>query len=250
MAEFSFPTETIDLPSGGKLYPEGHPLRSGKIDIKYMTAKEEDILTSTNLIQKGVVIDRLMDSIIVTPGVKSADLFVGDLNAVMVAARILGYGKDYETELPCVQCSTKFPHRVDLTSLDMTAPDDVPTVNQFNAKLPTGVEVTFKLLTRQDELEIEKEVAALKKFNKSIEGDTTVRLNYMITSVNGNSDKKVIRQFSEAMIMRDLRALREEIKRVSPDVNFEVEANCPSCDSEVKVRMPMGVNFFWPDLGV
>jgi len=250
MAEFSFPTETIDLPSGGKLYPEGHPLRSGKIDIKYMTAKEEDILTSTNLIQKGVVIDRLMDSIIVTPGVKSADLFVGDLNAVMVAARILGYGKDYETELPCMQCSTKFPHSVDLTSLDMTTVENAPEVNEFSATLPTGVKVTFKLLTRQDELEIEKEVAALKKFNKSIEGDTTVRLNYMITSVNGNSDKKVIRQFSEAMIMRDLRALREEIKRVSPDVNFEVEANCPSCDNEVKVRMPMGVNFFWPDLGV
>lgn len=250
MSEFSFPTETIDLPSGGKFYPEGHPLRSGKIDIKYMTAKEEDILTSTNLIQKGVVIDRLMDSLIVTPGVKSEDLFVGDLNAVMVAARILGYGKDYETELPCMQCTTKFPYNVDLTTLDMANSENLPNTNEFSAKLPTGVEVTFKLLTRKDELEIEKEVAALKKFNKSVEGDTTVRLNYMITSVNGNSDRKVIRQLSDAMIMRDLRALREEIKRVSPDVNFEISATCPSCESEVKARMPMGVNFFWPDLGV
>lgn len=250
MSEFSFPTETIDLPSGGKFYPEGHPLRSGKIDIKYMTAKEEDILTSTNLIQKGVVIDRLMDSLIVTPGVKSEDLFVGDLNAVMVAARILGYGKEYETELPCMQCTTKFPYNVDLTTLDMANAENLPNTNEFSAKLPTGVEVTFKLLTRKDELEIEKEVAALKKFNKSVEGDTTVRLNYMITSVNGNSDRKIIRQLSDAMIMRDLRALREEIKRVSPDVNFEISTTCPSCESEVKARMPMGVNFFWPDLGV
>lgn len=250
MSEYSFPTEQIDLPSGGKFYPEGSPLRSGKIDIKYMTAKEEDILTSTNLIQKGVVIDKLMESIIVTPGVKPADLLVGDLNAVMVATRILGYGKEYETELPCMNCSTKFPHTVDLTELETIAPEELPESNEFTFKLPTGVTITYKLLTRGDELEVEKEVAALKKFNKSIEGDTTVRLYYMITSVNESTDKKVIRDFSNSMIIRDLRAFREEIKKTSPDVNFEVTALCPSCENEVKVRMPMGVNFFWPDLGV
>jgi len=250
MADYSFPTETIDLPSGGKFYPEGSPLRSGKIDIKYMTAKEEDILTSTNLIQKGVVIDKLMESIIATPGVKPNDLFVGDLNAVMVATRILGYGKEYETELPCMRCATKFPHTVDLTQLETITPDNLPETNEFTFKLPTGVVITYKLLTRNDEVEVEKEVAALKKFNKSIEGDTTIRLYYMITSVNGNTDKKVIRDFSTSMIIRDLRAFREEIKRVTPDVNFEISATCPSCESEVKVRMPMGVNFFWPDLGV
>jgi hypothetical protein len=250
MSDYGFPVEAIELPSGGKLYPEGHPLRNGTIDIKYMTAKEEDILTSTNLIQKGVVIDKLLESLIVTKGVSPNDLFVGDLNAVMVAARILGYGKDYETELPCMSCTTKFKYTVDLTALDMITPNDIPETNEYTFKLPSGVTLTYKLLTRKDELEIEKEVAALKKFNKSIEGDTTVRLNYMITSVNGNTDKKVIRDLSNNMIMRDLRAFREEIKKVSPDVSFEVVTTCPSCESEVKVRMPMGVNFFWPDLGV
>ena len=89
--ESKYPTETIDLPSGGKLYPQDSPLSSGKIEIKYMTAKEEDILTSANLIKKGVVIDRLLDSIIVTEGVGIDDLILGDKNAIMVAARILAY---------------------------------------------------------------------------------------------------------------------------------------------------------------
>jgi hypothetical protein len=120
MAEYNFPTETIDLPSGGKLYPEGSPLRSGKLDIKYMTAKEEDILTSTNLIQKGIVIDKLMESLIVTPGVKPEDLLIGDLNAAMVAARILAYGKDYSIELGCGNCGIRFEHVVDLSKLNTT----------------------------------------------------------------------------------------------------------------------------------
>jgi hypothetical protein len=110
--------------------------------------------------------------------------------------------------------------------------------------------VTFKLLTRGDEREITNEINGLKKFNGSIEADTTTRLKYVITSVNGNTDKKVVREFSEAIIIRDLRALREEIKKVTPDVDFEIKAECPSCDAEVKMRMPIGANFFWPDLGV
>jgi hypothetical protein len=251
MAEYNFPTETIDLPSGGKLYPEGHPLRSGKIDIKYMTAKEEDILTSTNLIQKGIVIDKLLESLIVTKGVKPEDLFVGDLNAVMIAARILGYGKDYDSELVCGSCVNKFPYSFDLTKLEMITPDVDVTNNEYEFKLPTGVVINFRLLTRANELEIEKEVTAIKKINKAApEGDTTTRLRFMITAVNGNTDKRLIREFSESMIVRDVRAFKEEIKRVSPDVNFEVEVSCPSCSHEMKVRMPLGVTFFWPDLGI
>lgn len=250
MSEYGFPTETIDLPSEGKFYPEGHPLRSGKVDVKYMTAREEDILTSTNLIQKGTVIDKLMESIIVTKGVTPDSMLVGDLNAVMVAARILAYGKEYPTALVCVSCQKKFEHSVDLTELGMITPSVLPTNGEYTATLPTGVVVTFKLLTRGDEKEISNEITALKKFNGSVETDTTTRLKYMITSVNGNTDKKVVREFSDAIIIRDLRALREEIKKVTPDVDFEIVTQCPSCEADVKMRMPIGANFFWPDLGV
>lgn len=250
MSEYKFPTETIDLPSGGKLYPEGSPLRSGKIDVKYMTAKEEDILTSTNLIQKGIVLDRLMESLIVTPGVKPNDLLVGDLNAVMVAARVLAYGKEYPIQLLCGKCSTRFDYTTDLSALEMSGTDESPDDNnEYTATLPTGVTVTFKILTRGNEREIQAELEGLRKVNSSIEGDTTIRLRFMITSVNGNRDAKIIREFSEAMIIRDVRALRERIRAVSPDVDFDLNVECPSCQDTVKARMPFGANFFWPDLG-
>ena len=249
MAEYNFPTETIDLPSGGKFYPEGSPLRSGKIDVKYMTAKEEDILTSTNLIQKGVVIDKLMESLIVTPGVKPDDLLIGDLNAVMIAARILAYGKDYPIEIGCGNCGVRVEHIVDLSKLETIEPTETSVDGEYAVTLPTGVKVTFRLLTRADEKEISAEVNALKKFNNSIESDSTTRLKYILTSFNGNRDRKAIREFAEAMIIRDVRALREEYRKVSPDVDFELNIPCQSCDTTIKARMPFGANFFWPDFG-
>ena len=249
MAEYNFPTETIDLPSGGKFYPEGSPLRSGKIDVKYMTAKEEDILTSTNLIQKGVVIDKLMESLIVTPGVKPDDLLIGDLNAVMIAARILAYGKDYPIQLTCTSCMSKLEYEVDLSKLEMINSSVEAEQNEYSITLPTGVIITFKLLTRKDEKDIQAEIDGLKKFNNSIESDSTTRLKYMITSVNGNRERKVVREFVDAMIIRDVRAFREHYKKVSPDVNFDLDIECPNCNNIVKARMPFGANFFWPDIG-
>jgi len=247
MSEYKFPTETIDLPSGGNLYPENSPLRSGKVDVYYMTAKHEDILTSTNLIQKGVVIDKLMESLIATPGVTPNDLLIGDLNAVMVAARILAYGKDYPIQVACNSCKAKFDHTVNLAALDMIQPEVQETSNEYEFVLPTGVKVTFKLLTRGDEKAIEQEVTSLKKFNNSVSADASTRLKYLITSVDGNREGKVIRQFADAMIIRDVRALRERIKEVTPDVNFDLDIECTECGHMNSARMPFGVNFFWPD---
>lgn len=251
MAEYNFPTETIDLPSKGLFYPEGSPLRSGQVDVKYMTAKEEDILTSTNLIQKGIVLDKLMESLIVTRGVKPEDLLTGDINAVMVAARILAYGKDYEIQLGCSSCSKKFEYTVDLTKLEMLSPGEGVDNGEYEVTLPTGVKVTFRLLTRGDEKELQAEANALKKFNNAVDAEGSTRLKYLITSVNGNRDRKIVREFAEAMIIRDVRALRQEIKKVTPDVNFELQdIECTHCGEYNSVRMPFGASFFWPDIRI
>jgi hypothetical protein len=248
-----YPTEVVDLPSKGAFYPEGSPLRSGQIELKYMTAKEEDILTSTNLIQKGIVLDKLMDSLIVTKGVKSADLLIGDLNAVMVASRILGYGKDYNAEVTCPACGKRIQQTFDLTSLTTENEPTAETTPEFVITLPVSkATLTVKLLTRADELAIDQEIKSLKKVSPDVSGETTARLRAMITAVNGERSKTEIWKFAENMLVRDSRYLREEYKKHIPDVNFNVivDCECGADESDRTVRLPIGTAFFWPDAGV
>jgi len=244
-----YPTEMIDLPSKGVFYPEDSPLRSGQIEIKYMTAKEEDILTSTNLIQKGIVLDKLLDSLIVTKGVKSADLLVGDLNAVMVAARILGYGKDYPVKLSCPSCGELVEQTADLTELATVNEPTGTDLAEFTIVLPVSkAEVTLKFLTRADELAIEKEVQALKKAAGQVSGEGTARLRKIIKSVNGDEKAGTIWSFVENLLVRDSRYLREQYREKIPDVDFNIAVEC-TCEnsSDKKVRLPIGADFFWPD---
>jgi hypothetical protein len=241
-----FPTETIELPSKGLFYQEGSPLRSGTVDIYYMTAKHEDILTSTNLIQKGIVLDKFLDAIIATKGVKSADLLIGDLNAVMVAARILGYGKDYEINIECPSCGNAVTQTVNLAELEQ---ENVPdgSSKEFNITLPMSkADVRVKLLTRQDELDIDKEMKSMKKINSDIDTESTTRLKKMILSVNGETSSAKIWQFVDNMLVKDARYLRDTYKTKVPDINFNIPVEC-SCGANQKMRLPIGVTFFWPD---
>jgi len=248
----TYPSEVIDLPSKGVFYPENSPLRSGQIEIYYMTAKHEDILTSSNLIQKGIVLDKLLDNLIATKGVKSSDLLVGDLNAVMVAARILGYGKDYPITVNCPSCGQTIEQIADLTELATINEPSVTDVPQFTIVLPVSKsEVTLKFLTRSDELAIEKEVQSLKKASGEISGEGTARLRRIIKAVNGDESPSAIWKFVESLLVRDARYLRDQYREKMPDVDFDIDIEC-SCGniSDKKVRLPIGTDFFWPDARV
>jgi len=248
MSNVTFPTEIIDLPSKGKFYPVGHPLASGQVELKYMTAKEEDILTSTNLIQKGVVLDKLIDSLIVTKGVTHEDFLIGDLNAVMVAARILGYGKDYEMSITCPKCNTEQDHVVDLTELDTK---ELSEDASLSFKLPaSGRTVKIQLMTRKLEKNIDKELTAIKKVGLQVEPEASTRLRYIISEVDGVSDQKTIRETVENMLVRDTKALRDFYKSVTPDVQFESIFTCSNCSHTDKLPIGIGINFFWPDARV
>jgi len=240
-----FPTEIVDLPSKGLLYPEGHPLASGTVEMKYMTAKEEDILTNQNFIERGVVIDKLLQSLIVTK-FNYDDLLVGDKNAILIAARVLGYGKDYEFNYQGQQ------EVVDLSLLENKSFDESlfkSGKNEFEFELPsTGNKITFKLLTHGEEQKIQHEIKGLKKINKDASPDLSTRLKHMITSVNGANDPKSIRDFVDNhFLARDSRAFRKYVAEFQPDVDLKFY---PDNGPDGGVDIPIGVNFLWPDANV
>lgn len=243
-SKFSLPTEMVELPSKGLLYSKDSPLSSGKIEMKYMTAKEEDILTNINFIKNGTVIDKLLQSLIITP-IDYNELLVGDKNAIMVAARILAYGKDYQIEY------RGEPISIDLSALENKEIDETNYTkgkNEFTFQLPnTDNVVTFKVLTHGDEKLIDQEVKGLQRIHKDNLAEVTTRLKRMITSVNGLSDTKDIREFIDKYLLsKDARALREEYSKVSPDVDLKFIYTDENGDEEV-ADLPIGISFFWPD---
>ena len=209
--------------------------------MKYMTAKEEDILSNQSYIQKGTVLDKLLQSLIVSK-INYNDLLVGDKNALMVAARILGYGAEYTFTYGNEE------QTVDLSSLEPKPLDEViinSTSNEFSFTLPiSGNEITFKLLTHQDETNINQEIEGLKKLNKESSQELTTRLKYIIQSINGSRERKIIREFvDQALLAQDARALRKYIYKISPDVDLTF---FPSQGGD-RVEIPVGLRFFWPD---
>jgi hypothetical protein len=248
MADYKFPTEMVDLPSKGYFYVDGHPLSSGKVEVKYMTAKEEDILTSQNLIQQGVVIDKLLESLIIDKSVKLDDMLIGDKNAIMVAARILGYGKDYEFTYDGVEQTVDLsilePEKIDFSKFTKGQ-------NLFNFKLPNSErEITFKLLTGGDEKNIAAEVKAKEKVSKEQSFELTTRLKNMIISVDGKSDKAYINNFVDNEFLSiDSLAFREYLTSITPDVDMTTKV-VDSTGKESEVTIPVTLRFFWPSTGV
>jgi hypothetical protein len=244
-----FPTEQVDLPSKGLLYPKDNPLSSGVIEMKYMTAREEDILTNTNYIRQGTVIDKLLQSLIVTP-INYDDLLTGDKNAILVAARVLGYGKDYEFAYINSQ-NQEVNAVVDLSLLSDKEVDTslfTAGTNEFSFNLPhSDNQISFKLLTHGDEKKIEAEIKGLQKVNPNSSYDVTTRLKFMLLSVNGNRDQKTIRDFVDNyLIAKDARALREYYTKISPDISMKYTPEDDSYTGE-GIDIPVSLNFFWPD---
>lgn len=261
VSDYKFPTEIVDLPSKGLVYSKDNALSSGKVEMKYMTAKEEDILTTQSYIKDGSVLDRLFQSLIISNGdgtpVKYIDITLGDKNAIMIAARILGYGKDYEVEIDDpTQPGTMQKEVIDLTQFESTEYDGSGQTelhkNEYEFELPQSKrKVTFQALTESKERKIKHQLEAQKKASRKLNDKTdkqlTIRLKNTIVSVDGDAEQTTINHFVEnELFAADSRALRTHINKVVPDVDLTYEFISDETGEGRDMLLPMGLGFFWP----
>ena len=250
---YRIPTEIIDLPSRGLLYPKDSPLHSGTVEIKYMTAKEEDILTTESYIKKGIVIDKFLESLIVTEGIRLDDLLVGDIDAITVAARIFGYGSEYDVHVE-TPSGKKQREIIDLSEVSLKYLDDqfVDTVglNEFKYELPSSkVNITFKMLKQIDQKKLQEDIEKNKKIFNGLSKISSTQLKHYILSVDGNYDAKYVRDFVDKNVLAsDARALRKYIEEVQPGINLSVEVADKETGETFRINAPIGVQFFWPDI--
>ncbi len=250
----SFPTELVPLPSKGMIYPPDHPLADGFIEMKYMTAKEEDILTSQNLIKQGVVLDKLFESLIVTP-VNYNDIYSGDRNAIMVAARLLGYGNEYAVEIEDpFSPETKQKVVIDLSQIEHKEVDYSlfeNRKNEFDFELPNSKrKVTFRLMNHGIEKDIQAELKANNKMmmRTGIDKELTTRLKHIIIAVDGETGRANINNFVDNELFAvDSRALRKYINTISPDLDMTFTFVSDATGEVKEIDIPMDVSFFWPE---
>ena len=253
--EFVAPTDFVELPSKGEGYPNTHPVHKKEVlEIKYMTAKEEDILTSRALLRKNLAIERFLQSIILDKTIDPKSLLVGDRNAILIKARSSGYGADYSTLVACPACGEKSKHSFDLEnpgiwhggSTNLTDMEKTPN-GTYIVKCPVSkFNVELKLMTGEDEHYIAHITNANKK-NKMPETLMSLQYKRMIVSVEGYNDRRVIDHFLENAPAKDMRFLKNVYRNISPDVKITKQFECPSCDHEQELEVPFGADFFWPD---
>ena len=252
--QFSYPapTEFVDLPSRGRFYPEGSSLHGKEsVEIRYMTAKDEDTLTSKSLLKKGLAIDRLLQNILVDKSIRLGDMLVGDKNALVVAARISGYGNEYKTKVTCPACTTVQEYDFDLDdqeikeggiSTNATATDNGTWVIDCPK---SGVKVEVRLMTGADEKWLATTQANRKK-NKLPESVATDQLKLMIKSVNGDEKQASINKFINSMPAQDARFVRTTYEELAPDIDLTQHFDCQECGFDMNMEVPFTTDFFWP----
>ena len=250
--ESQFPTEVVPLPSKGLCYPKDNPLSAGQIEMKYMTAKEEDILTNNNLLKQGKALDKLYEALVIGNGngeaVNIKDMIIGDRSAMMLAARILGYGNEYEIKVNHPETDQSFSHTVNLNDVKPKDFDEslFNNENRFEVKLPVcGKVVEFKLQTAVEQFKITKELERQEKLSTS--KPVTTQLKHTILSIDGNDDKKFINQFIDThLLARDSLFLRNYMLEITPDYDLTVRVDRPDLGYSEDIILPIGVDFFWP----
>ena len=252
---FSFvvPTEFVDLPSQGRFYPEGHPLQNQEsIEIKQMTAKEEDMLTSRTLLKKGIALDRVVQSLIVDKTINTDTMLIGDKNALIIATRVSGYGNEYNTRVTCPACAVAEEYSFDLNDSTIYRGEDLNILDikdngdgTFDAVLPRlQTNVTFRLLIGADEKRLLNNKATR---NKALEKTITTQLSNILVAVNGDDSRETLQYFIDNMPSMDSRHLRACYRTAAPNIDLTQTFACEECGHEQDMEVPLTADFFWPD---
>ncbi len=249
-------TEFVELPSRGLFYPKNHPLHGQEVvEIRFMTARDEDILTSPALLRKGVAIDKFIQNILVDQSIRVPDLLIGDKSAIMVAARVTGYGPEYEVKITCPECGTENDVTVDLTDyhryfekFEQSEHFKLNRDGHFDTKLPmSGQQVTVRLMTSRDETQMSNRMNTKKK-NKLAETNTTDFLKSIIVSIDGETNPSDLNDMIGDMPARDSRFLRKNYSKLVPSVRLKEDFECMYCGAETETEVPLEATFFWPDI--
>lgn len=247
--QFIVPTELVELPTKGLFYEEGHPLHLKEtVEIRHMTTKEEDILTNKTFVKNGSAVDRLIKSVLVTPGVNVNDLYNADKDALLIACRIHGYGADYQTQFACPSCGTRQNHEFDLEEIENK--DFESSLEKFDASVDYDSK-TFKMVIPRTkttlELRLLKGNEDTKKQKKKNTNSITTQYKKIIKAVNGNTNPAYIKSYIDSMSALDSRYLRAAYSEITPGVDFSCHFECSACDYEDQVEVPLNAGFFWPD---
>lgn len=241
-------TQKIDLPSRGKAYPDSSTLASGQVEMRYMTAAQDDILQNVQLIESGVLLDVLIKSMLVDPR-EYDNMLVGDQDALMYYARIMGPGEEYEYSTICPKCGNVEEHVINLKEVlkfrDLA--EELNPDNEYTFVTPIGKnEIKFRLLRGKDNKQIQDMLDRYKKVQK--DPKVTERLIHMIISVDGETDPAKIRNFvTQEFLLKDSRAFKAEASRLMPGVDDSLKFSCEKCDHVWEQRLPLDlVNFFYP----
>jgi hypothetical protein len=248
-----YPTTQVNLVSEGILYPEGHPLSTGVVELKQVTAYHEDILSNESYIKKGTVLTKLLESLLVDKRIKVVDFLTCDLNGIYITIRRMTYGDEYNVKVKCPSCGVEEELLINLGSFQ---PKPInydlfkKGLNQFEFTTPVGKNnIVFKIISQKEDEAIDSEIKSLARINKEKSANLSVRLKHIILSIDGNDDKTYIRKFIEnELLAKDSLAFRKYIKEISPDIPMETVFNCSSCDFiEERLSVPLSLGFFWPD---
>lgn len=247
--EYPFPTETIILPSKGLVYPETNPLSKGEVTVKLLTAKEEDILTSATLIKKGTQLDKLLEAVVVEPGVNVNDLVIGDKNAILISSRVLAFGPEYVVTVNDPEDKEPVEVSIDLSKIKIKEIDEslLNRRNEYEFLLPISKSlVKYKILTHGDELAINKDIDASQKTIKQ-SNEITTRWRRIIVEVDGNRDIGFISNFvSNQLLAGDSKALRKHMTKMTPDLDLTFDYTSPITGETEALKIPFGINFFYP----